>query len=78
MSLLESLFPEIPLEPTDVELLLEAFHNPVVRKYLKALGTEAAKELLALDILAETPETLHKKQTLVTGKLEVIGTLLSI
>jgi len=42
------------------------------------LGTEVAKELLALDILAETPETLHKKQTLVTGKLEVIGTLLSI
>jgi hypothetical protein len=49
-----------------------------VKKYLQAIGTEAAKELLSLDVLSETPETLHRKQILVTGKLAVIALLLSI
>ena len=78
MSLIETLFPEIPLSPTEEELLIETFHNPVVKKYLQAIGTEAAKELLSLDVLSETPETLHRKQILVTGKLAVIALLLSI
>lgn len=78
MNILDAVFPEIDLSIQESELLMEIFSNPVVRKYLQILGSNASKELLSLPILNETPESLAKKHILVSGKLDVITTLLLI
>lgn len=78
MSIIENLFPSVVITPEEETLLLEVFKNPVVRKYLKSLGVEATKELLSLDTISESPESLQKKHTLVAGKLSVISMFLSI
>lgn len=75
---IEFMFPTLELSPEEAEIITTVFSTPAVRKYLKLLGTECSKELLALTALNETPESLAKKHTLVSGKLEVLTTLLSI
>ncbi len=78
MNILDEVFPPSELSEPESLLLVEIFSNPVVRKYLQILGANAGKELLSLPILDETPESLAKKHILVSGKLDVITTLLSI
>lgn len=78
MNILDTVFPSQELSKSEEELITEVFSNPVVRKYIQILGANASKELLSLPILNETPDSLLKKHVLVSGKLEVITTLLSI
>lgn len=75
---LEDVFPQVALSPTEVELVAQALATPVVRKYLKSLAAEDAKELLSLSSHNSTPEQLALGHSRVQGKLQVVATLLSI
>ncbi len=76
--MIDSLFPSETLTDEESALIYEVFSNATVRKYLKILGAESAKDLLTLPVLNETPASVLNKHTLTTGKLEVLATLLSI
>ena len=78
MNVLDKIIPIDSLDLAEEDILFEIFSNPIVKKYLRILGSNASKELLSLPILDETPESLVRKHTLVSGKLAVITTLLSI
>lgn len=76
--MIDNLFPSETLTDEESVLIYEVFSNATVRKYLKILGAESAKDLLTLPVLNETPASVLNKHTLTTGKLEVLATLLSI
>ena len=76
--MINNLFPSETLTDEESALIYEVFSNATVRKYLKILGAESAKDLLPLPVLNETPASVLSKHTLTTGKLEVLATLLSI
>ncbi len=70
----------LPIEFSEAEqkLLKHLFSDPVVIKYLKSLGQESSRELLELGILDMSDEAIARRHTLLTGKLLVVSTLLSI
>lgn len=72
------LFPGQALQSGEEELLATIFSNPIVRKYLKNLMRECARDLLDVPILEETPESIKSKHLLVSGQLQALSTLLSI
>jgi hypothetical protein len=76
--MIDLIFPSEELVEADVELIREVFSNPVIRRYLRILSAESVKDLMALQALAETPESLSNKHLVTVGKLEVLGTLLSL
>lgn len=69
-----------PPNPSDIEedIVKQAFSLPAVRKYLRALAMNDAKELLSLSAITNDKERLAQAHAVVQGKLQVIGTLLSI
>lgn len=78
MNPIDRIFPSSELSIEEESLIIEVFSNETVKKYLQILGANAGKELLTLPILDETPDSLARKHTLVSGKLDVITTLLSL
>ncbi len=78
MNPIDEVFPVRELSDKEQDLILEVFSNVVVKKYLQILGRNAGIELLTLPVLDETPDSLMHKHTLVSGKLAVITTLLSL
>lgn len=78
MSILDPFIPTVELTEMEADIIQKTFANPTVRKYLSILGATASKELLSLPTLEETPESLMRKHTIVTGRLEVLLTLINI
>lgn len=75
---IESLFPSVTLtKPEEVELM-NHLTSPVVQKYLKSLAVEDSKELLTLGVLDMPAQAIANRHLLVSGRLEVLTTLLSI
>lgn len=75
---LEHLFPSTELSATELDLIVEAFSNPVVKKYLRLLALEDTKELLALSAISNLDTEIIKAHANVQGKLSVLSTLASI
>jgi hypothetical protein len=78
MNPIDRIFPTSELSADEESLIIEIFSHTTVKKYLQILGANDSKELLTLPILDETPDSLARKHTLVSGKLAVITTLLSL
>lgn len=76
---IDNIFPANTLTEEETTLIYEMFaHNATVRKYLRCLGAECAKELLEVSSLHETAERLVQQHSVVSGKLIVLTTLLQI
>lgn len=75
---LEQMFPATPLTQTEEDLLKEVFSSVVVKRYLQRLALEDTKELLLLSATASDDSLIIKAHSTVQGRLQVIGTLLSI
>lgn len=75
---IEDVFPTPIMSATEENLIAEAFGSPVVRKYLKMLAANDAKELLALSAMQLDKDKLASAHATVQGKLQVIATLLAI
>ncbi|EKD22467.1 MAG: hypothetical protein ACD_86C00001G0003 [uncultured bacterium] len=75
---ISDIFPSPVLSKTEEDLLIEAFSNPLVQKYLRNLAMEDTKELLGLSAIAIPASELINAHAVVQGKLSVIATLLSI
>lgn len=75
---IEDLFPTQELSATETDIVAQAFNLPAVKKYLRTLGANDAKELLALSSINNEDSKLAKAHAQVQGKLQVISTLLSI
>lgn len=69
-----------PQEPSPAEQLEIArlLSQPVIKKYLKFLGQAEVSDLARLGTLDMPKENLANRHNLITGKLSVIETLLSI
>ncbi len=74
MSLLNK---EIIHDP-DIKVIQETFSSPTVQKYLRFLAQNDAEELLSLSNLNMSDAELSKRHAIVSGKLAVYSTLLSI
>lgn len=75
---LANIFPETPFSETEETLISEIFNNPVVKKYLRRLALSDTKELLTLPTISKDDSELVKAHCIVQGRLQIIGTLLSI
>lgn len=78
MNPLNDMFDLEVLTKTEEELVMEAFSNPTVKKYLKIMGRNDIKDLAVLSIAERDSEELARKHSLIQGKLAVLSTLLSI
>ena len=78
MSNLEDLFPSESFTEGEQDALVASFSNPLVIKYLTHLAREDSKELLSLSPLVNSPEYIHSCHSVLSGKLAVYSTLLSI
>lgn len=65
------------LSPQEEIVVAAALSNPVVKKYLRIMGVNDSSELLTLNILDMTPESIASRHHFVSGKLAVYSTLLS-
>lgn len=72
------IFPSIQLTEAEIVELQTHLSAPVVVKYLTALAVEDSKELLTFNALDMPAQDIANRHLLVTGKLEVLTTLLSI
>lgn len=59
-------------------LIVEAFSNPTVKKYLRSLAQVDLAELATLSVTERDNSEVAKKHALVSGKLSTLATLLSI
>ena len=75
---LDLVFPSIILTDGEIIELKKVLTSPYLRKYLQMLATEDSKELLALSSLDLSDKELANRHILVSGKLAVLTTLLSI
>lgn len=75
---LSNIFPETPFSDTEEVLISEIFNNPVVKKYLRRLALSDTKELLSVAAITRSDTEVAKALAKVQGRLEIIGTLLSI
>ena len=75
---IEDVFPSNLTSRTEEAIVIEAFSNPAIKKYLRSLALNDTKELLQLSAIATTNESIIKAHAVVQGKLQVIATLLSI
>lgn len=75
---IEDIFPSTELSITEQNILAETFSTPVVKKYLKEMALNDTKELLSLGATDFQDSVLIKAHATVQGRLQVIGTLLSI
>lgn len=75
---LDLVFPSITLTDGEILELKKVLTSPYLRKYLQMLATEDSKELLSLSSLDLSDKELANRHILVSGKLAVLTTLLSI
>ena len=75
---IDSIFPVLSFSNTDEMVVKEVLSHPSVKKYLRRMATEDAKELLSLSGVDSSKEVMHNAHLIVQGKLNVISTLLSI
>jgi len=75
---LDLVFPSIILTDGEIIELKKVLTSPYLRKYLQMLATEDSKELLSLSSLDLSDKELANRHILVSGKLAVLTTLLSI
>ena len=75
---LDSLIPSETLNPAEQETLVLLMQNPLIRKYLRVLATEDAKELLGLPALGKSDGELVKAHATIQGRLQTLATLQSI
>lgn len=78
MSITSELFPVIAISDAEQAELKRIFSQDVVVKYLRALGREDSRDLLDLSALDLPAEAIANRHILITGKLQVVATLLSI
>lgn len=79
MQPLDLVFPEEVLTEAEQDMCFEVFaHNEAVRKQLRILGANCGKELLGVSTLNSSAEKLVQQHSVVSGRLSVITTLLSI
>jgi len=75
---IDTIFPLISFSDTDEQIVRETLSNPSIKKYLRRMASEDAKELLSLSGVNSSKEVIHNAHLIVQGKLNVISTLLSI
>jgi len=75
---LDDAIPNLALSETEEELVREIFTNPLLRKFLRIMALNDAKELLSLSVIGNDKDTLAQAHAVVQGKLQVVSTLLSI
>lgn len=78
MAIAQELFPVQELSQTEQDLIVAAFDTPVVRKYLRALGSNLVRDYLMLDASAMSDEVLAKHHQFVKGQLALLDALCSI
>ena len=78
MSIEDELYPILDLNPTEEELIAEAFSSPVVKKYLRVLGNNLVRDYLVLDASSLPEGALAKHHQFVKGQLAILDTLCSI
>lgn len=79
MQPLDLVYPEEVLSDSEQQMCFEVFaHNAAVRKYLRIMGAESGKELIAVPTLNCNTENLVQQHSVVSGRLSVITTLLNI
>lgn len=72
------LFPIQELNQTEQDLIIAALGTPVVRKYLRALGSNLVRDYLMLDASGMSDEVLAKHHQFVKGQLALLDALCSI
>jgi len=72
------LLPNQILSKTEEDILLEIYRNPSVIKHLQIMAQIALGELASLNSLEKDDAFLIKAHALVSGKLQVLQTLLNI
>ena len=75
---LDKLFPSSSISPTENDLLIEVYSNPVVKKHLQVMAMEEMKDLAGLFALSKSDSEIAKAHATINGKLAVLHTLLSI
>ena len=75
---IDNIFLPESLLPHEIILLTERINDPLIRKYLRILGTEDSKELLTLGTLDMSDRDIANRHHFLSGKLAVVATLLSI
>ena len=75
---LSQIFPVSSISKTEEVLISEIFCNPLVKKYLRLLAISDTKELLTLSAISTDDSKLIKAHATVQGRLQILGTLLSI
>lgn len=78
MSLTSQFLPPLEFSEHETEHIAFLLSDPAVVKYLKSMAQEDSRELLELGTLGMSDEAVARRHTLLTGKLVVISTLLSI
>ena len=78
MSNLETMFPVEDFTEREQALIANFFSNPLIRNYITQMAKEDTKEYLSLSPLTNSPEYLHSCHSVLSGKLAVYSTLLSI
>jgi len=70
---------DIPaLSKVEIDIIIDVFANPVVKKYLKTIASNDLAELATLSITEREDSEVAKKHALIQGKLSTIAALLSI
>lgn len=75
---INDIFQVSEITKTEVDIIINAFSNPTVVKYLKILAQNDLLELATLSITERDNSEVAKKHALVQGKLSTIAALLSI
>jgi hypothetical protein len=75
---IDTVFPPVSFTETEETIIREMFSSPIVKKYLRRMAAEDAKELLSLSGISVERDVIHNAHLVVEGKLNVITTLLSI
>jgi hypothetical protein len=75
---LDTFLPSVTLTDAEEIELTKQLNHPLIQKYLRILATEETKDLLSMSILDMSGQDIASRHLLVTGKLEVLTTLLSI
>lgn len=73
------LFAPIILSDTEQDIVVTAFSQPAVKKFLTSFANDAIKDLsYGEPDINETPESYLRRQARVKGRLEAVATLLQI
>lgn len=73
------LFQQVTLSDTEQDVVVAAFSQPAVKKFLTSFANDAIKDLAYGEpAVNETPESYLRRQALVKGRLEAVATLLQI